>query len=441
MHMPDRALLVALLLVTPTLAGCSTPGPGPSVENPIRPCGDLDQSYEPEPQYNPRVRMNTTNDSMTILLYGRQVPFTAGHFLRLAEDDTYEDTRFHRLIPNELIMGGDPRTRSEERRAWGTGGYNFRVVDQFHQFLRHDEPGIVSLNSPRPNSGGSQFVITLAPQPQMNDRYPVFGKVIDGMQTARELSRTPTDDQARPIQGAYLHNVTRLPTPVSQAPPPELTAYGYDCVDLAEPGDTAEYLLALRNTGQRVLNGTFETSLADVDGWNATVRNADRIVTSSGQTVAYPVNVSVPETASLGDERTFRVTFRGQAPNVSASLNLTTRVERLGEPALERDEVQIRYVGVLEDGRAFATTVPVYAEEAPFNWFKRPPTDPSPATLPISPETLNQSQPGRLVERARLGETVVGIISPENAYGTQTYGENNLGGRVLIFQVQVTRAS
>lgn len=438
--MRSRALALALVMLAPALAGCTDTGPGPSVQNPIEPCGRLDQSFEPANEYNPRVQFDTTNGTFQVVLYGHQVPFTAGHFLRIAEQDKYDDTRFHRLVPSQFVIGGDPRSRSEDREAWGTGGYNYKVIDEYHQFLRHDQAGIMSMVSPQPNSVGSQFIITLGPAEGLDDRNPVVGKVVEGLDTVRELARTPTDEQRRPIRGAELDDVTRLPAPQQDVPPAELSAYGFDCVEAAEPGDTAEYLVAVRNTGQEVVNGTFSSSLDDVEGWDATVRNADKVVVSSGQTVTYALNVTVPEDAQTDSERSFNVSFKQQDSNVSAELELTTRVGELGERAIRQDRVEVRYVGVLSDGRAFDTTEKVYTEDASVNWFRPKPSEPEPVTLEISPHTLNASQPGKLVERARLGESVVGLISPGDAYGENSYGQNNLGGRLLVFQVQVTLA-
>lgn len=439
-----RGLVLATVVLTPVLVGCvdSGPsGPGPSMDNPIEPCGQMDPSFEPTQEHNPRLRFETTNGTMTVLVYGQQVPFTAGHINRLIEQGTWEDTRFHQVFPDQAIFGGDPRSRNEDRNAWGTGGYHFNTIDEHHQFLRHDEPGIVSLLSPQPNGAGSQFVISLAPTPDLDDRNPVFGKVIEGMDTAHELSRTPTDDQGRPVLGGHLENVTWIDPPDTDAPPPELSAYGFDCTEIAEPGDEAEYLIGLRNTGPSILDGSLETSLDEHPGWNASVTNADQIVVSSGQTVAYGLNVTVPEDAEIGTEQTFDVTFSGQAENVSTTIELTTHVAELGEPAVDQEEVELNFIGVLEDGRPFETTVPTYTDEDSLTWFNEPPADPEPVQLTPDPEVLERSQPGDLIERARLGETVVGFISPEDAYGTESYGENGLGGRLLVFQVHVTASS
>jgi cyclophilin family peptidyl-prolyl cis-trans isomerase len=437
--MRGRGFALALVVLVPVFAGCAGTGAGPSTENPIEPCGQLDTSFEPTTEHNPRLRFETTNGTMTIVVYGQQVPFTAGHVNRLAQqEDTWEDTRFHQVFPDEAVFGGDPRSSNDDRDAWGSGGYHFNTVDEHHQFLRHDEPGIVSLLSPQPNGAGSQFVITLSPSPSLDDRNPVFGKVVEGLDTARELSYTPTDDRNRPLYGAHLENVTWIDPPEPAAPPPELSAYGYDCTEVAEPGDTAEHLITVRNTGPSILDGTMETSLDDVEGWGATITNAEQVVVSSGQTVVYGLNVTVPEDAETGTEKTFDVTFRGEES--STSLELTTRVGELGQPAVDQDKVHLRYIGVLEDGRAFDTTETIYVDEASLTWFKDPPAQPQAIPLSPSPETLNKTQPGDLIQRARLGETVVGFIAPEDAYGRQAYGENNLGGRLLVFQVQVTSA-
>lgn len=435
-----RGSMLALVLVSVALLGCVDPGPSTTTTNPIEPCGELDQSFEPREDTNPRLRLETTNGTATVLVYGHQVPFTANHVRQLVQDGTWDETRFHYIIPDVGLFGGDPRSKSDDRQAWGSGGYHFNVVDEHHQFLRHDEAGVISLLSPQPNGAGSQFVITLAPQPDMDDRNPVFGRVIDGMETVEELARTPTDDRGRPQFGAYLDNATWVEPPQTEADLPELSAYGYDCIETAEPGDEAEFLVALRNTGQSILDGSLETSVDDEAGWDVSVRNAERIVVSSGQTVVYGLNVTVPESAETGTERDVEVTFSGEDEEVATSLELTTRVGELGEPAVDQEEVQIRYVGVLEDGRVFDTTEETYAEADSLTWFTDKPADPEPVTLEPNPQTLEASQPGKLVERAQLGETVVGFIAPEDAYGADAYGENGLGGRLLVFQVHIDEA-
>lgn len=422
-------------MVSAAWAGCIDPTSG-TAANPIEPCGELEQGFEPDVASNPRLRMETTNGTMTIVVYGHQVPFTANHVRQLVQEGTWNETRFHYLYPDEGLFGGDPRSSEDDREAWGSGGYHFNLVDEHHQFLRHDEAGVVSLLSPEPNGAGSQFVVTLAPQPDLDDRNPVFGEVVEGMDTARQLAQTPTDDRARPIYGAHLHNVTWIDPPET-AGPPELSAYGYDCVETAEPGGTAEYLLAVRNTGEAILEGNLETSVDDVEGWNVSVTNADRIVVSSGQTVAYGVNVTVPESAELGTDRTIELRFTGQ-DDVETSLELTTSVGQLGDAAVDREEIQLHYVGMLEDGRVFETTEDVYAEDETVGWFAERPADPEPVTLQPDPEVLQASQPGQLVERAHVGETVVGFVPPDEAYGSQSYGEHDLGGRLLVFQVHVT---
>jgi cyclophilin family peptidyl-prolyl cis-trans isomerase len=428
--MRARGLVLALVLLSPALAGCVND----ATANPIEPCGELEQSFEPAVEHNPRLKLETTNGTMTVALHAQQVPLTANHVRRIVNEEVWEDTRFHYIFPSESLFGGDPRSASEDRQAWGSGGYPLTVADEHHQFLRHDEAGVMSLLSPRPNQADSQFVITLAPQPGLDDRNSVFGEVVAGMDTARELAQTPTDDQNRPLYGAYLRNASLERAPEPAAPPPEPSAYGFDCTEVAEPGEEAEHLVALRNTGQSILNGSLETSVDDEAGWDVSLRNANasQFAVPSGQTVAYPVNVSVPEDAERGTEHTVELRFTSNQQDVETSLELTTRVGQLGDPATDKDQVEVRYVGVLEDGRAFQATETVYTEDGSVSWFNDPPAEPEPITLDSSEHT----QFGDLLQRANLSETVVGSFPSQS----QTYGEQGLGGRLLTFQVYVSEA-
>jgi cyclophilin family peptidyl-prolyl cis-trans isomerase len=429
--MRARGLIAVVVLLAAPLAGCVGSDSGYEAA----PCGELVQSFEPDTEHNPRLRMETTNGTMTIVVWGHQVPFSANHVRKLVEDETWQDTRFHLLRPGEAIYGGDPRSADDDQReAWGSGGYHLKTVDEHHQFLRHDEPGVVSFLSPQPNNVGSQFVITLSPQPSMDDRNPVFGQVIEGMDTARELSRTPTDDRGRPVVGARLDNVTWIDPPDPDPEPPELSAYGYDCEQTAEPGDQAEYLVAVRNTGQSILNGSLEADLPG-EGWGLSVANADRVVVSSGQTAVYKVNLTVPEEAEIATDHEIELGISGADTEAATNLTLTTHVGELGPRASEQDQVQLHYVGTLDDGRVFETTETVYRENGSLTWFG---SEPGEEPQPVVIDTETRSQLGELIDRARLGETVVDFQTGPGS--GQTYGDSGLGGRLLAFQVHVTSA-
>ncbi|MDX1611395.1 MAG: peptidylprolyl isomerase, partial [Candidatus Thermoplasmatota archaeon] len=293
--MKGRALIVLALVV---LAGCTQPEEPQTYENPVRPCGALDPVFQVDNGYNPTAVLQTSKGDVRVAVFANQVPFTAGSFLELVEQDVYDETRFHKLVPGEVVQGGDPFTASDNKNFWGTGGFGYEFSDEFHRSLRHDRVGRVSLVSQGPNGVGSQFAIHLKEAPGLDDRQPVIGQVVSGMGVIREIVQTPTDDRDRPQFDARLNDVRwELPEKDPNDATVVLSSFGYDCHQGTEPGDTAEFLVTVRNTGQRILNGTFEAD--HPAGWEVSVRNAERIVVPSGQSVAYAIDVETPSDAPL----------------------------------------------------------------------------------------------------------------------------------------------
>lgn len=143
---------------------------------------------DPEKDYT--AIFKTDGGDFTVRLFAKQAPITVNNFIFLARDGFYDDVIFHRVIKGFMAQGGDPT-------GTGMGGPGYRFQDEFDSSLKHDGPGVLSMANAGPNTNGSQFFITFAPTPHLNNKHTVFGKVIDGMNIVNDIKeRDPRDSKA-----------------------------------------------------------------------------------------------------------------------------------------------------------------------------------------------------------------------------------------------------
>ena len=149
---------------------------------------------------NKHVHFHTNLGDFTAELFEDKTPKTAANFIDLVKKGFYDGVIFHRVIDDFMIQGGDPT-------GTGMGGPGYSIDDEFGPGLAHDSEGILSMANAGPNTGGSQFFITLVPTPWLDGHHAIFGKITEGMDVVHKIGSTPTDFADRPLQDVVMEKV------------------------------------------------------------------------------------------------------------------------------------------------------------------------------------------------------------------------------------------
>jgi len=145
--------------------------------------------------------VKTNMGTMKIQLELEKAPLTSQNFIDLANKGFYDGLIFHRVIENFMIQGGDPS-------GDGTGGPGYKIDDEFHPDLSHNSAGILSMANSGPNSGGSQFFITLVPTTWLDGAHAVFGHVIEGEDVLAAIGDVETGARDKPLEDVVVESVT-----------------------------------------------------------------------------------------------------------------------------------------------------------------------------------------------------------------------------------------
>ena len=124
--------------------------------------------------------LRTEKGDIVIELAAEKTPITVNNFVNLAQKGYYTDSTFHRVLPGFMAQGGDPT-------GTGSGGPGYTIEDEFTDLV-HDRGVISMANTGRPNTGGGQWFVTLAPTPHLDGLHAVFGKVVEGMDVVDSLT-------------------------------------------------------------------------------------------------------------------------------------------------------------------------------------------------------------------------------------------------------------
>lgn len=192
----EKAVLITVILIV--LCGISF-----AVSSKLKSGGKLYAVFE------------TSKGSITCVLYPKQAPLTVKNFVGLAKGSIawidpktgqqtnkplYNNTVFHRVIPNFMIQGGDPL-------GMGIGGPGYKFEDEIDENLNFDKKGVLAMANSGPNTNGSQFFITVAPTPWLKGHHTIFGRVVKGQNIADKISLVEKDSQDKPLKPVVLKRI------------------------------------------------------------------------------------------------------------------------------------------------------------------------------------------------------------------------------------------
>ncbi len=124
----------------------------------------------------------TNRGAIRVQLHDTETPKTCANFEKLSKDGFYDGLKFHRVLTDFMVQTGCPQ-------GTGTGGPGYNFEDEFHNTLKHDAPGVLSMANSGPNTNGSQFFITHVPTPWLDGKHSVFGRVLEGQDVVNAIQQ------------------------------------------------------------------------------------------------------------------------------------------------------------------------------------------------------------------------------------------------------------
>ena len=150
----------------------------------------------------PKVEIVTSEGNIVVNLNEKAAPTTVANFVKYAKEGFYNGTIFHRVINNFMIQGGDPT-------GTGRGGPGYQFQDEFHPELQFDRPFLLAMANAGPGTNGSQFFITVAPTPHLNNHHTIFGEVTDAasQEVVSKIAKVDTDRMDRPHEDVVIESI------------------------------------------------------------------------------------------------------------------------------------------------------------------------------------------------------------------------------------------
>ena len=151
--------------------------------------------------------LNTNFGKIKVKFYNEDSPVTVNNFLMLATEKFYDGTKFHRVIKDFMIQGGDPNSKDDDWTNDGQGGPGYKFNDELKGTEKYPQ-GILAMANSGPNTNGSQFfIVTASPEAPLPPSYTVFGKVVTGLDIALKIENVKTNAQDHPLEDVVINGI------------------------------------------------------------------------------------------------------------------------------------------------------------------------------------------------------------------------------------------
>jgi len=154
--------------------------------------------------------IKTNYGDIKVKFYNQDSPVTVNNFLKLADEKFYDGTKFHRVIKDFMIQGGDPNSKDDDWSNDGTGGPGYTFQDEFNKHLL--VKGSLAMANSGPNTNGSQFfIVTAASTPWLDGKHTNFGEVVEGMDVVDKIGQVKTNENDHPLEDVAVTGIELLP--------------------------------------------------------------------------------------------------------------------------------------------------------------------------------------------------------------------------------------
>ncbi len=331
--------------------------------------------------------MSTSEGDILIRLEHTLAPMTVGNFVALAEgkmpnkarkagEPFYDNTIFHRVIPNFMIQGGDPD-------GTGQGGPGYSFADEFDPSLKHSGPGILSMANAGPGTNGSQFFITHTATPHLDNRHSVFGKVINGQDIVVKIGNVAKGQADKPNVDVVLKKLS-----------------------IVRVGKEAKAFDGL---------AAFE---------------AGKVKAAEAQAKADIEKAKKAEEAKKEIEK-----LMGEAEITASGLGVIIKEKGNGPKPNEGQMVNVHYAGYLADGTLFDSSIKEIAQKAGIYNAQREPYAPFQLPYGNKAQVIEGWKEG--IQMLSVGDKARLIIPPHLGYGERGAGGVIPPNAVLIFDVEI----